>query len=54
MTFDQIKAGLKAGTLTRSHALVYLDELDIRGDFDGNGEFMGYDYCDQCWINFTA
>lgn len=41
------------GLLTTNEAITRLDALRVRGGFNGSS-FVGYDYRNQEWIEFTA
>ena len=47
--FENIMAAHERGTLTRSDTLAALGALSVRGAFDNQAHFTGYDYAAQAW-----
>lgn len=50
MTAHDIITQYQAGNITESECIAQLDRLEIRGGFDDNRNFTGYDYSRQTWI----
>ena len=53
---DQIQAILtmwRDGLIDTAEATMRLDAIQVRGGFEP-GEFAGFDYANQKWIEFTA